>query len=45
MELCNEYKNRKKFQFYTENVFRDIPFFDFALFCVHYVTSQVISFA
>ena len=27
MELCNEYKNCKKFQFYTEKVFRDITFF------------------
>ena len=27
MELCNEYKNCTKFQFYTENVFRDIQFF------------------
>ena len=27
MELCNEYKNFKKFQFYTEKGFRDIPFF------------------
>ena len=27
MELCNEYQNCTKFQFYTENVFRDIQFF------------------
>ena len=39
MELCNEYKNCKKFQFYTEKVFRDIPFF--VISCVHYMMSQV----
>ena len=27
MELCNECNNCIKFQFYAENVFRDIPFF------------------
>ena len=27
MELCDEYNNCKKFQFYAEKVFRDIPFF------------------
>ena len=27
MELCDECNNCTKFQFYTENVFRDIPFF------------------
>ena len=26
MELCNEYKDCKKFEFYIEKVFRDIPF-------------------
>ena len=29
MELCDECKNSTKFQFYTEKVFRDIPFFVF----------------
>lgn len=27
MELCDEFNKCTKFQFYTENVFRDIPFF------------------
>ena len=27
MELCDECDNCTKFQFYTEKVFRDIPFF------------------
>ena len=27
MEICDESKNCTKFQFYTENAFRDIPFF------------------
>ena len=27
MELCDECNNYTKFQFYTENAFRDIPFF------------------
>ena len=40
---CN---NCTKFQFYTEKVFGDIPYFVILQhFCVHNVTSQVISFA
>ena len=27
MELCDEYNNCTNFQFYTEDIFRDIPFF------------------
>ena len=27
MELCDEYSNCKKFLFYAEKVFRDIPYF------------------
>ena len=42
MELCNEYKNCKTFQFYTEKVFRDSIFCDFTSSCVHYMTSQVV---
>ena len=34
MTLCSDCNNCAKFQFYTEKVFRDIPFFcDFTSFC------------
>ena len=43
MELCDECNNCTKFQFYTENAFRDVPFFcDCTSFRVNNVTSQVI---
>ena len=32
MELCDDCDNCTKFQFYTEKVFGDIPFFDFTSF-------------
>ena len=35
MELCGEHNNCTNFQFYTEKVFRDVPFFcDFTSFCL-----------
>ena len=41
MELCDECNNCKKFQFYKENLLRDIQFFcDFTSLFVHIVTSQ-----
>ena len=42
MELRDECNNRKKFQFYTEKVVRDIQFFVILHHCLHIVTSQVI---
>ena len=43
MELCDECNNCTKFQFYTEKVFRDIPFFVILHhFSVQKVTSQII---
>ena len=44
MELCDECSNCKSFQFHTEKVFRDIPFFcDFTSFCLHCeVTAHLI---
>ena len=41
MKLCGECNNHRKFQFYTKQIFRDIPIFcDFTSFCV--VTSHLI---
>ena len=40
MELCDECNNCTKFQFYTENVFREIPFFVILNHCVRNVTSS-----
>ena len=43
MELCDGCNKCTKFQFYTEKVFRDIPFFcDFTSLFVHIVMSQVL---
>ena len=37
MKLCADYNNCTKFQFYTENVFRDNPFF----VMLHYFVSTI----
>ena len=44
MKLCDEYNNSTKFQFYTEEGSRDIPFFVISLHfvSVSLVTSQVV---
>ena len=42
IELCDEYNNCKKVQFYTENIFRDISFFVILHHFVSTVTSQVL---